>query len=158
MLYQILLNQSNPAELHYPFLPLISADQVFSTKGFLSDFQNGRGIFFLAEYYKEFAIVPITNNDLFYSYQGITNDGKYWISATFPVNAPYLQPSFDDPTVPMDGIVMSSEVIGEHENDWSYFLRMVDKINSTPDEEFTPSLTCLRTLIESLEVEIIFID
>jgi len=50
-------------------------------------FQNGHGVRYLTQGLTNFA--PITNKEIFYYYQGITNDGAYFVAAIFPVNRHY---------------------------------------------------------------------
>ncbi len=135
-----------------PLLPIEDAAQVFHAKAEYYDFQNGQGIGFLTEYAQYYA--PVNNRDLFYTYQGLTADGKYWVSVILPVNAAYLQPTYNDFTVPADGILppqdMNSPTFSDDMS--AYYVKMVDKLNATSPDAFLPTLTCMKQFVQSLNV------
>lgn len=134
-----------------PLLPVFPAASVFRAQVLYLNFQNGEGVRYLTEYAQYYA--PVNNHDLFYSYQGITSDGKYWVSAIFPVNAAYLQESYDSPSVPPGGIAAPSfEDPNLDASMQTYYANMVDKLNTTPNTDFTPSLDCLDQFIQSLQI------
>jgi hypothetical protein len=134
-----------------PLLPVFNAAQVFHARVGYLNFQNGSGIRFLTEYAQYYA--PVNNHDLFYTYQGLTADGKYWISAIFPVNAPWLQESWDSTQVPVDGVpapAQNSPDLGAAMD--AYYLTMLDRLNTAQAESFTPSTLCLDQFMQSLSV------
>jgi hypothetical protein len=144
---------NKPAEYtdKIPFLPMENAAQVFHAQVNYVNFQNGQGIGFLTEYAQYYA--PANNYDLFYTYQGITGDGKYWVTLIVPVNAAYLQPTYNDPTIPADGIAMPDMMDPNAENLFkAYYQAMVQKMNGTPADSFTPSITCINQFVQSLAV------
>ncbi len=135
----------------FPFLPLFNAAQVFHAKSGYFQFQNGSGVRFLTEYAQYYA--PVNNYDLFYTYQGLTADGHYWISAIFPVNASYLQETWNSTQVPPDGLAAPAWDSQNLENDMkAYYITMIDRLNTTPEENFTPSIACLDQFLQSLNV------
>ena len=71
-----------------PFLPNFNAGQEFFAKYQVIPFVSGNGIRYLTQY-SQFTD-PINNHELFYTYQGLTSDGKYWISAILPISNPIL--------------------------------------------------------------------
>jgi putative hemolysin len=52
------------------------------------DFQNGSGVRFLTQMGQ--AYYPINNQDLFYTFQGMTHDGAYYVAAILPISHPSL--------------------------------------------------------------------
>jgi hypothetical protein len=135
----------------FPFLPLFNAAQVFHAKAGYFQFQNGNGVRFLTEYAQYYA--PVNNYDLFYTYQGLTFDGTYWISAIFPVNAAYLQETWNSTQVPPDGLAAPAWDSANLESDMqAYYTTMIDRLNTTPEENFTPSIACLDQFLQSLNV------
>lgn len=132
-----------------PFLPGYNAAQVFHTQVKYLGFQNGQGVRFLTEYAQYFA--PVNNFELFYTYQGLTADGAYWVSITFPVNAAFLQPSFDDPTLPPGGVAMPDYSAPEADM-LAYYATMKELLNTTPDGQFTPGLDCLDQFVQTLNI------
>ena len=132
-----------------PFLPSLGAAMAFQAQESILNFQNGSGVGFLTEFSQYY--VPVNNDELFYAYQGVTSDGKYWVSVFLPVNAPYLQASAEDTAVPADGIVQPNMNAASDEMK-AYYDQMESKLNSTPDDTFTPSLSCIRQFVQSLQI------
>ena len=140
------------APKNIPFLHIVGAAQVFDSNVKYLDFQNGQGVRFLTEY-AQFSD-PVNNHDLFYAYQGMTSDGKYWVSAILPVNAAYLQADYNSVDVPAGGIpAPSMDNNPNFSSDMdTYYVTMLDKLNTTPDNSFTPGLDCLDQYIQSLNI------
>ena len=130
----------NPGNI--PILPFWNAAQVFLSNPVYLDFQNGSGIRYLTQYGQ--AIMPINNHDLFYSFQGLTSDGKYWISAILPVNHPSIQATYDDP-LPAD----YEQFMANYEQ---YKTLLRANLDTQPPETFTPSLADLDAMINSIVV------
>lgn len=109
-------------------------------------FQNGHGVRYLTEELSYFA--PITNKEIFYYYQGITNDGTYFVAAIFHINAAFLIAEGNAPTPP-DGIPFNYPTDPDFEK---YLNQVSQKLNDTPAENYSPSLLLLDKLIESMQV------
>ena len=134
-----------------PFLPLFNAAQVFRARVGYFPFQNGSGVRFLTEYAQYYA--PVNNYDLFYTYQGLTADGKYWVSAIFPVNAPWLQETWNSTEVPADGVAAPRMGSANFEADMNtYYGTMLDRLNTAQPDSFTPSTLCLDQFMQSLSI------
>jgi len=147
------LTASQPAQVEesLPFLPTLGAAQVFHVNMQYLNFQNGAGVRFLTEYAQYSA--PYNNHDLFYAFQGLTSDGKYWVSAMFPINHPILPPTYDSTEVPAGGIPipqMSSATYVEDMN--AYQADMKALIESQPADSFTPAMDCLDRYFTSLSI------
>ena len=148
---QVLADQPAAFEHSIPLLPIENAAQIFRAQISYLNFQNGKGIGFLTEYGQYYA--PVNNHDLFYTYQGLTNDGKYWVSVFLPVTAPYLQPSYDDATLPAGGIAMPDLNSGNVDQVIAgYYEAMDQKLNDTAAGDFSPSLDCMKQFVQSLNV------
>jgi len=149
-LQQLLVDQpSTPNGI--AMLPVFNAAQVFKAQIKYLDFQNGKGVRFLTELAQYSA--PVNNHDLFYAYQGLTNDGKYWVSAFFPVNTAYLQESPENPIVPPGGIPAPTFDDPNYSASMeTYYTNMINLLNITPDANFTPVLSCLDQYIQSLNI------
>ena len=112
-------------------------------------FQNGHGVRYLTQVMTNFA--PVTNQDLFYYYQGITNDGAYYLAAIFHVTAPFLAADGNpNSAVPPDGIPFTPN--GANPDFSKYLGDVTLKLNDTPPENFTVPLTFLDKLIESIQI------
>ena len=134
-----------------PLLPDYNMAQVFKARVRFLNFQNGRGVRWLTELAQYSAAV--NNRDLFYSYQGLTADGRYWVSVMLPVNAAYLQETWDSTEVPPGGLAHpaagSPGLDGLLEE---YYRLMLIMLENTPDAGFTPALDCLDGLAASITI------
>ncbi|MBK6645728.1 MAG: hypothetical protein IPG44_08230 [Anaerolineales bacterium] len=110
------------------------------------NFQNGHGVRYLTQVMTNFT--PINNRDFYYYYQGMTDDGKFFVQAVLPVNAAYL-PADDNPNTPLptDGIPFSTEDFG------GYLNAVTLKLNSADSFSFSPYLNQLDMMIESMLVK-----
>jgi hypothetical protein len=117
-----------------------NAGQLYQSNVKYLDFQNGRGARWLAQYGQAYFNVgwPF----LFYTYQGLTDDGLYYISVVLPVNHPYL-PHPDD-------VTLDNEF---YENYGEYRDGIVAQLESESENTFMPSLVLLDQLVASLLVE-----
>jgi hypothetical protein len=118
---------------------IFNAGQMFLSKVAYLQFQNGRGVRFLTQYGQ--AISPIGWPMMFYSFQGFTDDGVYYISAMLPVTHPSL-PHPDDIT--LDEAFMN--------NFETYRDELEIQLNGEQDSTFMPSLILLDEFVESLLV------
>ena len=130
-----------------PTVPFFNAASIIAANIKTIPFQNGGGIRFLTQYAQYAA--PINNHELFYHFQGLTSDGKYYVIAILPITAPIL-PEDEKPeaTVPEGGIPIPTDV---GPNDVYYF-SITEKLNSLSQDAFTPSLDSLDALIQSILV------
>lgn len=144
-LAQVLVSQptSFPGNESLPFLPIFNAAQMSQSNVRYFRFANGSGVGFVTQYGQ--AAYPLNNNSLFYTYQGLTDDGKYYVSAILPVNNPALPNTIEE---------------GIPNGDWQTFTdHFMDYIENTepwmdslPDDSFTPSLADLDAMLASLSV------
>jgi hypothetical protein len=133
--------QTAPAN-GFPFLPMWNAAQMMSTKVAYFKISNGTGVRYLTMYAQN--SVPVNNKYLFYTYQGLTSGGKYYISAILPVTNAILPP--DDSTVPGGDYQAFSN------NFKNYIKGMQDKLDAQPEDAFVPSLTLLDDMIKSIVI------
>jgi len=134
-----------------PFLPLVEACMTFTAHHRYLNFKNGKGVFFLAQWDRE--TTQINNGWLEYCFQGITDDGKYYVSAGFPVAAPFL-PNGDEPDV-MEWNE-KNYLLSHKSGKYLDYLRPVkQKLEALPDEKYQPVLNSLEQLIRSLEIKTI---
>ncbi len=117
----------------------------FSAQIHAVNFENGHGVRYLTQVFTNF--LPVNNKELFYYYQGMTNDGQYYVQAILPINAPFL-PADDNPNtpLPMDGIPFNTD-------DFSGYLNTVaQRLDSTDTFSYTPYLEYLDAMIQSTQV------
>lgn len=123
-----------------PYIPMTNIRQVFQAcVGYLS-FKNGNGVRYVTQYSQE--AYPIHNNGIFYTYQGLTQDGRYYISASFPISNGVLP----DP----QGVVVDDAFRDQFD---SYVRAREVEMSSQPVTSFTPDLSLLDALIQSIEVK-----
>lgn len=132
-----------------PFLPLVEACMAFTAHHRYLNFKNGKGIFFLTQWDRE--TTQINNGWLEYCFQGITDDGKYYISAGFPVAAPFL-PNGDEPEV-MEWNEKNYLLSHKSRKYLDYLQPLKQKLEALADENYQPALNSLEQLIRSLEIK-----
>jgi len=133
-----------------PEVPFFNAQQVFASNIQMISFQNGRGVRFLTEYAQYAA--SINNHDLFYHFEGVTNDGMYYVVAILPISAPTLAETSDaGAPLPAGGVPYSYYT--EPGTDMEpYYAAVTALLNSTSSDAFTPSLNQLDSLIQSMRI------
>ena len=130
-------------------LPLLNvnvfgAGQVFHAQYNLLAFGSGNGIRFLSEYAQYYD--PINNHDLFYTFQGLISDGKYWVSAILPISNPNLP---EGPR-PLPGGQTDEQFSNNYP---TYIVDMTNQVNSWTADSFVPSLTALDQLMRSILIQ-----
>lgn len=110
-------------------------------------FNSGNGIRMISQY-GQFP-GPLTKNDSFYHYEGLTSDGKYLIAALLPVTLP-LQSTSENPSA--DGVVYPAD-ISDSEGLTGYYQGITDVLNAASPDSFKPTLTQLDALIQSIVVQ-----
>ena len=122
-----------------PVLPVFNAAQVFRARIGYFNFQNGSGVRFITQY--DQGPIPINNSELFYTYQGLTTDGKYYVAAFFPIT--YA-------TLPADNS-NASTVVGP---DFQAYLDETTKtLDAASDDSFSPAIGTLDKTLQSLKVK-----
>jgi hypothetical protein len=123
-----------------PFLPPPNGQQMIQAQLSYLDFQNGSGLRYLTQYAQEAR--QINNEELFYTFQGITADHAYYVVAFFPVQSDSL-PAKDD--------IADYEAFAN--NMPTYLVQTTADLNALPNTAFQPDLTLLDAVIQSLRVE-----
>ncbi len=126
-----------------PVLPPIPAAQVFQVKPQYYDFQNGTGIGFITHYAQD--VSPVMANQPFYTFQGLTNDGKYYVAVFYPVTTALL------PTDP------EAALGGKNYDEWAknyetYLKNLVSAMNGLNDAAYAPDLVLINDMVKSIRV------
>ncbi len=125
-----------------PFLPMWNAGQVFTAQSNYFEFVNGSGVRYLTMFAQ--AVYPVDNQNLFYTYQGMTADGNYYISAVLPITNPILPAKGEDIITNWDDFY----------NGWeTYLLNTVRELGEQPANSYTPSLEHLDQMMASFKIE-----
>jgi hypothetical protein len=131
-----------------PNVPFFNAAHIIAANIKLINFQNGSGVRELTQYDQYPA--PINNHELFYHFEGLTSDTKYYIIAVLPITAPILaEDEKPESSLPAGGIPIPTDV---GPNDVYYF-SVTEKLNSMTPDSFSPSMTLLDALIQSILVK-----
>jgi hypothetical protein len=136
---QALIAGGAPGSSELPFLPIQYAHQLYSAQYGVLKFQNGSGIHFLTQYAQ--AYYPANNHDMIYSYQGLTSDGKYWVSIILPISNPDLPENGDNPPADL------------YTNPDPYYTKIAAVLNAEPLKSFNPSIVKLNDLIKSIVIQ-----
>ena len=129
------------AEGSLPFLPPFNAAQVFHLLEQRLDSEHNSGIRYLTLYSQ--ALVGVDNYDIFYTYQGLSADGRYYIASVLPINSTLL--SYDQLTqAELETIAIDYE---------AYLNSMTDMIGEDNGASLTPTLAALDALMMSLTIQ-----
>lgn len=127
-----------------PLLPWVNSRQVFCAQPHMLAFANGRGLRYLTYYAQDPS--PALDQRVFYTFQGLTADGQFYVSAFFPVQSDIF-PS-EAPPCPKCGQPDYNPFV-----EWSALLTgQVGLLNALPEENFTPALNMLDALIQSIQI------
>jgi hypothetical protein len=130
-----------------PMVGSFNAGQIFAAHMQLIDFNSGKGVRYLTQYDQYAA--PVNNHELVYEFQGLTNDGKYYIIAVLPVSSSILaEDEKTDAAIPPGGVPLPSGGIA----DAAYYDAVTKALDAMYPDSFNPSLFQLDTLIKSITV------
>jgi hypothetical protein len=139
-----------------PPLPLVNAGEPLHERSRFLAFQNGGGVRAIVSYAQDLWFFH--NQSLSYYFQGLTDDGLYYIAARFPVTAPFL---IDGPE-PGENTNADAIPIPEYDlTDYDAFAQIVETYNNeararfatAADADFGPDLAVLDALIMSLFID-----
>ena len=129
-----------------PFFPVWPVVPVISVWVAYFDFQSGTGVRYLT--YITGEIFPFDNKDLTYTYQGITGDGRYYISAIAPITSPIL---------PDDAHELYTEDDFDYDafyNYWeNYLSNITQSLGEQPLDSYNPSIALLDEIISSIVIK-----
>lgn len=131
-------------EVGLPFLPWLNSKQSLCSQPEIIQFTGGRGIRYVT-YYAQ-GVGPVLDQQIFYTFQGLTDDGQFYVSALFPVETGVF---------PTEAPACSQ--CGEADYnplpEWEAELAdQVTQLNALPEDEFAPALAVLDELIASIEI------
>jgi hypothetical protein len=136
-LQAILVDRPQTIEGDIPFLPPQHISQYLKAQVKYLDFQNGAGIRFITQYTEG---SPINNQDLFYTFQGLTADGEYYLALFYPVSTPALAEVNE---------AQSFESLTEFQTDVQDMTLQLDALSPG---DFAPDLSLLDELNRSLQI------
>jgi hypothetical protein len=125
-LKKIIATGSDRGMKQLPILPAAEAYEVFHGQERYIHFKNGSGIAFLSCYAQDSA--PIKNGDIFYTFQGMTDDGKHYVSFFCPVKAKSLNENMPE-------------------------AKGVQFLKAAPHQNFQPQLDVIDKMLQTLSLE-----
>jgi hypothetical protein len=137
---RVLLKKRPAAPKEAPVLPFPDIGVAFITKVHYLDFRSGSGMAWLTQWIYE--ANPINSEELWYVFQGLTKDGKHYVSAEARVKHPSLPQKADTSN--------SAEFSKTYD---AYLRKAVPELAKLPDDTFQPPLPSLRSMFESIEVK-----
>jgi hypothetical protein len=128
-----------------PFLPPLPMVQSFFSHETVISFNGGQGVRYISDFNE--ASHPISSRTIFYTFQGLTSDGMYWIAVTLPISSPVLP---DDVGVRMlpEGYTLETWL----QNYSSYISDVKDALDAQAPSSFFPTLDSLDSLVRSITV------
>jgi hypothetical protein len=104
------------------------------------EFGGGKGIRYLTAFSQ--GVDPLLDSDIFYTFQGISDDGEIYFSAVFPVRTGVF---------PLEITPIVSG--GESPPPQAMNAELLAALNAQPENLFQPALGQLDALVSSLKVE-----
>jgi hypothetical protein len=128
---------------------LAATDGSFGFKSHLKyiSFKKGKGVGFVTQVQIEVTI--INNEELVWVFEGITNDGKYYVRAVFPIRAKFLPDSATD-DFESYSITDYPKLLKRNEQ---YLSLIKKRLDAFPSNQYEPDLQNLTDIIYSLEVK-----
>jgi hypothetical protein len=127
-----------------PYLPWINMQPTFCAQPQLIEFSGGKGIRYLT-YYSQ-GPNPVLDQQVFYTFQGLTGDEQIYVAAFFPVETgifPTEPPTCTQCADPnYDPIAAWNALLADQ----------LTQLNAQPEDKFAPSLQLLDELIKSIYV------
>ncbi len=134
-----------------PVAPFFNAMQMFAANTKVLPFQNGRGVRFLTQYAQAYS--HVNNHGLIYHFEGLSDDGQYYVIAILPIAAPLLAETDQiNAPVPAGGIPLPTDALTNETSAADYYSAIAALLDNTPTSSFAPTLEQLDQLIQSLNI------
>lgn len=134
-----------------PFMPYAEGAQDFQTHLSYFRFRNGRGVAFLTHYSIEPSLV--SDHALTYVFEGVTDDGLYYVSAMFPVVTPAMPHNYTFEEAARRGLdftKMNTQTFKKAHA--AYVRRAVRNLARLRPDKFQPDLARLNRLLSTINV------
>lgn len=133
-----------------PMLPFPDATEVFHARVKYLRFRGGSGVAFLTQAQQDYEL--INSQHVSYSFRGLTDDGRFYVAADFPVGASVIAAKRDAGT--HEGYMLPREIGGRpaRQRYAAYVERVRRKLERLRPEQFQPDLRLYEELLSSLEI------
>ena len=150
----ILRTRQLPVSTKIPVLPIPDGSYAFISHASFIRFANGVGLAFLTQGQQD--EMPVNNQNLSYEFQGMTDDGQFYITAEFPVAASFL--AYDRDKANYGGTVKESSCYecADHQRFVreynAYIGRIKTQLQQLPAAKFEPALPQFDQLLQSIKI------
>ena len=133
-----------------PQLPLLDATEVFHARVKYLRFSGGSGVAYLTQAQQDDQL--LNSQQVTYSFRGLTDDGRFYVTADLPVGASALAATRDAGS--HEGYALPTHAAGAAEGRRysNYVERVRRKLERLTPEQFGPSLRLYDELLSSLEI------
>jgi hypothetical protein len=146
--FQKMLEERPPLQARQPlpFLTIgLGAAQVLTAEPDYLDFEHLHGLRYVAAYAQN--IIPIRRDTLTYVFQGITTDGKYYVSFSLPLSVSTLPET-------VDTNAFYEQYGGEEGADYGAYLdSVISTLVTSEPEAFSPPLETLDAMMALLQID-----
>jgi hypothetical protein len=142
---EMLISSGTWSSGELPFLPPLPMLQTFFSHETIISFNSGQGVRFITDYNE--SSHPISNRTIFYTFQGLSDGGMYWVAVTLPISSPILPADADFRTLPEGDTIESW-----FQNYSSYVSDLKDALEAQAPDSFFPTINSLDNLVRSLSV------
>ena len=148
------LIRRRPAALkgNVPMLPFPDGTEIFHAHVKYLRFRGGAGVAYLTQGQQDDSL--INSQQVSYEFQGLTDDGRFYVSATFPAGAPGIAATRDADT--HEGYTLplypGRATARDKRRYAAYVERVRRKLERLPPERFSPSLRLYDELLSSIEI------
>ena len=125
-----------------PDFPPNNASPSIVSKYQYLEFRSGSGLMFLTQYSNEMQPNPVNNEELTLDFQGLTDDGQYYVAARLAITNPALPAGID-----------FTDDIDRDMPSFSYLRNEEKALEEYSEDSFQPSLKSLKALLSSMQVD-----
>jgi WD40 repeat protein len=140
-LKNLLATNALPTDVELSVLPTFNSAQDLRAQVYPLAFQGGRGLRFIARYAQ--GVTPVVNPSIFYTFQGLTEDGSLYVAAFFPLYVP---------TLPDQIQVEDWDAFNREYQD--YMADITSSLENLNPGDFEPTLEIFDTLIRSMIISL----
>lgn len=134
------ITPENVGRASLPFLPMFPAQQALLARAQYIDLAAMSGVGYLTVYRQDFS--PFRAGEFLYTFQGISNDGRYYVAMIFRITAPGFPTEIGSDFNP-DEFVQAYP---------TYVMESVATLNEAAPDSFSPSLGTVEAVINSLSL------
>ena len=125
-----------------PDFPFEDAGHSIISKFQYLAFRSGSGVLFITQYTNEMQPNPANNEELTLTFQGLTNDGEYYVAARIAITHPSLP----------RGIDFTDHIVRDIP-DYNYLKKDEKELEGFSEDSFRPSLKSLKAMLASIQVD-----